>query len=66
VNRGLLATLAIAIGAVLGALGSGTVAPANAEAPSCEDRSARALEVIAEQSRRQTTALDRIAERLRK
>lgn len=38
---------------------------AQAQAPACEDRSARALETIAEQSRRQTAALERIAERLR-
>jgi len=46
-------------------LGLATGKPAQAQAPACEDRSARALETIAEQSRRQTAALERIAERLR-
>jgi len=59
----------VLVGFVLGAWASvvvGAVAPARAEAPACEDRSARALEALAEQSRRQTAALERIAERLRK
>lgn len=56
----------VIVGALFGALAVGAVAPARADAPTCEDRSARSLESIAEQSRRQTTALERIAERLRK
>lgn len=57
--------LAVVLGTAGGAVVGAAVRPAQAQSPACEDRSARALETIAEQSRRQTAALERIAERLR-
>jgi len=53
--------VAIAVGVLLG-LATGT--PAHADT-ACEERQTRALEALAEQSRRQAAALERIAERLR-
>ena len=54
--------LGIMFGIALGGIALGT---AQAQAPACEDRQTRALEALAEQSRRQAAALERIAERLR-
>jgi len=50
--------------AVGGLLGLATAPAAHADT-ACEERQTRALEVLAEQSRRQAAALERIAERLR-
>lgn len=57
------AWFAIALGALLG-LAAGAATTARADT-AYEERQTRALETLAEQSRRQTVALERIAERVR-
>jgi len=60
------AAAGVLVGVMLGiALGGIALGTAQAQAPACEDRQTRALEALAEQSRRQAAALERIAERLR-
>jgi hypothetical protein len=59
------AAAGVLVGVMLGiALGGIALGTAHADT-ACEDRQTRALEVLAEQSRRQAAALERIAERLR-
>ena len=58
---GLMVGIVLAVGGLLGL----ATAPAAHADTACEERQTRALEVLAEQSRRQAAALERIAERLR-